>query len=406
MARTVLLIGAFDSKGPEYAFVRDILLDHGLHVLTVNTGVLGTTDLFPVDVEAAEVAEAAGSSLPDLRTSGDRGEAMIVMARGAEHLSRAMYAEGQFDAVFGMGGSGGSTMVTAAMRCLSLGVPKVCVCTVASGDTSMYVGASDVVLFPSATDVSGINRISRVTYTRAVGALIGMLQTEVSAANDDKPIVVASMFGNTTQCVDACRQLLETEGFEVLVFHAVGTGGQTMESLIDQGLVDACLDITTTEWADELCGGVFSAGPTRLEAAGRVGIPHLIVPGCVDMVNFNAPDTVPEQYLNDNRLFYHWNPSVTLMRTNVEENQQLGKIFAEKANQATGPVAFLLPLLGVSILGGEGELFFDPQADNALFDAIKNNVHSDVAVYEIEANINDPVFSEKAVEILLEMKRQ
>jgi len=404
MAKTVLLIGALDTKGAEYSFVRDLLCVHDVNVLTVNTGVLGTTDLFPVDIEATEVAEQAGANLRDLRESGDRGQAMAAMARGAEATATKLYADGQIDAVFGMGGSGGSTMVTAAMRCLPLGVPKVCVCTVASGDTSGYVGASDVVLFPSATDVSGVNRISRVTYTRAVGALLGMLQTEVPNSQDDRPIVVASMFGNTTACVDQCRGLLDSRGFEVLVFHAVGTGGQTMESLIDQGLVDACLDITTTEWADELCGGVFSAGPNRLEAAGRAGIPHLIVPGCVDMVNFNAPEAVPQQFIDDERLFYHWNPSVTLMRTNIEENRQLGRIFAEKANQARGPVAFLLPLGGVSILDGDGELFCDRQADQALFDAIKSNVNDHVQIFELDANINDPAFANRAVELLLEMK--
>ena len=406
MAKKVLLIGAFDSKGPEYAFVRDVVLANGLEVITVNTGVLGTTSLFPVDVEATEVAEAAGISLEQIRETGDRGQAMVAMAQGAEAMAGKMYADGRFDAIFGMGGSGGSTMVTAAMRCLPLGVPKVCVCTVASGDTSNYVGTSDIILFPSATDVSGVNRISRVTYTRAIGAVIGMLQTEVSPAIDDRPIVAASMFGNTTACVDACRDLLEAAGYEVLVFHAVGTGGQTMESLIDQGLVDACLDITTTEWADELCGGVFSAGTARLEAAGRVGIPHLIVPGCVDMVNFNAPDTVPQQFLDDGRLFYHWNTSVTLMRTNLEENRQLGQIFAEKANQAIGPIAFLLPLGGVSILDGDGEVFCDREADQALFTSIKRNVNPEIPVFEIEANINDPAFSQRAVEILLEMKRR
>ncbi len=404
MAKTVLLIGALDTKGAEYSFVRYLLCAHDVNVLTVNTGVLGTTDLFPVDIEAAEVAEQAGANLQNLRETGDRGQAMAAMARGAEATATKLYADGQIDAVFGMGGSGGSTMVTAAMRCLPLGVPKVCVCTVASGDTSGYVGASDIVLFPSATDVSGVNRISRVTYTRAVGALLGMLQTEVPKSQDDRPIVVASMFGNTTACVDQCRGLLDSRGFEVLVFHAVGTGGQTMESLIDQGLVDACLDITTTEWADELCGGVFSAGPKRLEAAGRAGIPHLIVPGCVDMVNFNAPETVPQQFIDDDRLFYHWNPSVTLMRTNIEENRQLGRIFAEKANQARGPVAFLLPLDGVSILDGDGEVFCDRQADQALFDAIRNNVNDHVQIFELDANINDPAFADRAVELLLEMK--
>ena len=406
MSKTVLLIGAFDSKGPEYAFVRDLLIENQLQVLTVNTGVLGTTSLFPVDIEAAQVAAAVEESIQELRDAGDRGQAMQVMAEGAAAISQSLYAEGRIDAVFGMGGSGGSTMVTAAMRCLPLGVPKVCVCTVASGDTSTYVGASDIVLYPSATDVSGINRISRVTYTRAVGALIGMLATDVPVVNDDRPIVVASMFGNTTECVDSCRRILDEEGYEVLVFHAVGTGGQTMESLIQQGLVDACLDITTTEWADELCGGVFSAGPNRLAAAGQAGIPHLIVPGCVDMVNFNAPDTVPPKYRKANRLFYHWNPAVTLMRTNVEENRQLGEIFAEKANQAMGPVAFLFPLKGVSILDGEGELFCDREADQALFDAIREHLNDDIPVYEIDVNINEEAFAVKAVELLLDLWRQ
>lgn len=406
MKSTILILGAFDSKGPDYAFVREIVLAHGFDVFTMNTGVLGTTDLFPVDIEASQVAEAAGVSLEELRENSDRGLAMTSMAQGAQTLSAQLFAAGRFDAVFGMGGSGGSTMITAAMRCLPLGVPKVCVCTVASGDTSTYIGATDVVLFPSVTDVSGVNSISRVTYTRAVGALLGMLQTEVQKPADERPIIAASMFGNTTTCVDACRGLLQEQGFEVLVFHAVGTGGQTMESLIDQGLVDACLDITTTEWADELCGGVFSAGPTRLEAAGRAGIPHLIVPGCVDMVNFNAPDTIPQQFRNAERLFYHWNPSVTLMRTNVEENRQLGKVFAEKANQAAGPVTFLLPLNGVSILDGDGECFCDRDADQALFDAIKENVNADISVHEMDANINDPAFSTRAVELLLEMKRR
>ena len=406
MKQTVLLVGAFDSKGLEYSFVRKLLQANQLHVLTVNTGVLGTTDLFPVDIEAAEVAEAAGSTLEQLREAGDRGEAMKTMAAGVAVISKNLFSEDRVDAVFGMGGSGGSTMVTAAMRCLPLGIPKVCVCTVASGDTSIYVGASDIVLYPSATDVAGVNRISRVTYTRAIGCLLGMLQTKVTQAEHERPIVVASMFGNTTACVDACRQQLDDQGYEVLVFHAVGTGGQTMESLIEQGLVDACLDITTTEWADELCGGVFSAGTARLEAAGKAGIPHLIVPGCVDMVNFNAPDSIPQKYQNAGRQFYHWNPSVTLMRTNLQENRQLGEIFAAKANQAKGPIAFLLPLKGISILDGDGELFCDREADQALFQAIRENVREGIPVHELDANINDPEFATRAVELLLEMRTE
>jgi len=292
--------------------------------------------------------------------------------------------------------------VTAAMRALPIGVPKVCVSTVASGDTSAFVGAKDVVLFPSITDVAGVNRISQVIFSRAAGAIVGMVNAEVPTATDERPIIVASMFGNTTECVDACRAALDAQGYEVLVFHATGTGGRTMESLIDEGLVDAVLDITTTEWADEVCGGTLSAGPERLSAPGRAGLPHLIVPGCVDMANFGPLDTVPEKFRSGRNL-YEWNPAITLMRTTAEENAQLGKIFAEKANAASGPVAFLLPLRGVSILDGDGERFCDRQADAALFDALKTNLKSDIRVEEIDVNINDKEFSDRAVELMLEL---
>jgi uncharacterized protein (UPF0261 family) len=214
------------------------------------------------------------------------------------------------------------------------------------------------------------------------------------------------MFGNTTECVNACVEQLSDKGYEVLVFHATGTGGRTMESLVDEGLVDAVLDITTTEWADEICDGVFSAGPDRLSAAGRAGVPQLIVPGCVDMANFGGMDTVPQRFKDGDRTFYEWNPAVTLMRTNAEENAQLGKIFAEKANQASGPVAFLIPLQGVSILDGDGELFCDRAADQAMFDALKANLDDGIPVHEIDHNINDPEFSAKATELMLDLIAQ
>jgi uncharacterized protein (UPF0261 family) len=230
-----------------------------------------------------------------------------------------------------------------------------------------------------------------------------MVHAEPPAVADDRPIIAASMFGNTTACVDACRAALTEAGFEVLVFHATGTGGRMMESLIDEGLVDACLDITTTEWADEVCGGVLSAGADRLSAAGRRGIPHLIVPGCVDMANFSSMATVPQHYKDAGRVFYEWAPTVTLMRTNVEENRRMGKVFADKANAATGPVAILLPLRGVSILDGDGERFCDRAADRAMFDAIRENLRADIEVAEVDANINDKVFSDKAVEMILKL---
>ena len=402
MAATVLLVGAFDTKGPEYAFLRERILADGIDVLTLNTGVLGSTELFPVDIEAALVATEGGSELSLIREKKDRGEAMRVMADGVARLLPKLHAAGKMDGVIGMGGSGGSSVVTTGMRALPIGVPKVCISTVASGQTSAFVGAKDVVLFPSITDVAGVNRISQVIFTRAAGAICGMVRAKLPEAVDERPIIVASMFGNTTECVDDCRTALDQEGYEVLVFHATGTGGQTMEALVDEGLVDAVLDITTTEWADEICGGTLSAGPDRLSAPGRQGLPHLIVPGCVDMANFGPLETVPEKYKTGRNL-YEWNPAITLMRTTVEENAKMGKIFAEKANAATGPVAFLLPLQGVSILDGEGERFCDRQADAALFDALKKNLNPSIDVEEIDANINDKAFSARAVQRLLEL---
>ncbi len=369
----------------------------------MNTGVLGTTDLFPVDIEAAEVAEASAADLQSLRSAQDRAEAMKAMSSGAPKVLRRLFDKGQFDGVIGMGGSGGSSVITAAMQALPVGVPKVCVSTVASGDTSPYVGLKDVTLIPSIVDVAGVNRVSSIIYARAAGAICGMVEEEIEAEVQARPTIAASMFGNTTQCVDACAQALGEGGYEVLVFHATGAGGRTMEALVDEGLVDAVLDITTTEWADEICEGVFSAGTDRLSAPGRRGLPHLIVPGCVDMANYNGPEGVPERYRDAGRQFYDWNPAVTLMRTNVEENQRLGEIFARKANESSGPVAFLLPLKGVSILDGDGEQFCDREADAAMFAALKDRLRKGIPVYEIDANINDPAFSVRAVELMLEL---
>ncbi len=402
MSKTVCILGAFDTKGLEYAFLREQILSQGADIVTINTGVMGSTDLFPIDIEADEVAAAGGGDLAAIREKKDRGEAMRAMAEGAAALLEKLYAEGRFDGVIGMGGSGGSSVITAAMRALPVGVPKLCVSTVASGETSAFVGAKDVVLFPSITDVAGVNRISQVIFSRAAGAIMGMVSAPMPTEIDDRPIIVASMFGNTTECVDACRAALDAEGYEVLVFHATGTGGRTMESLIDEGLVDAVLDITTPEWADEVCGGTLSAGPDRLSAPGRAGLPHLIAPGCIDMANFGIIDSVPEKF-RTGRTLYEWNPAITLMRTTAEENAQMGKIFAEKANAASGPVAFLLPLRGVSILDGDGERFCDRQADQAFFDALKANLDSGIPVEEIDANINDAEFSNRAVAMMLEL---
>ena len=404
--KKICLIGTFDTKGPEYAFVREKILARGQQVLTVNTGVMGSTDLFPVDVEADKVAEAGGGNLDQLREKKDRGDAMKIMCAGAPAIVKSLYDEGEIDGILGMGGTGGTTVVTSAMRVLPVGTPKVCVSTAASGDVAVYVGTKDVTMIPSIVDVAGINRVSRIIFSQAAGAICGMVEADVSEGNDDKPVITASMFGNTTECVNACMEELSAKGYEVLVFHATGTGGKAMESLVKEGLVDAVLDITTTEWADTVCGGVFDAGPERLDAPGQMGLPHLIVPGCVDMANFGGMDTVPDKYKKTNRTFYEWNPSVTLMRTNAEENKKMGQVFAEKANAATGPVAFLIPLKGVSILDGDGERFCDREADRVMFDTLKANLNEGIPVVEVDNNINDPEFSAKAVEMMLGLIKQ
>jgi len=403
MPKTICILGAFDTKGEDHAFLRQEILRRGQHAVTLNIGILGSTNLFPIDYDSEDIARAGEIDLADLRSRKDKAAAMKAFDTAVPKFVQRLFREEKFDGIIGMGGSGGSAIIASAMRGLPVGIPKVLVSTVASGDVSFYVRGKDIVMMPSIVDVAGVNRVSRLVYSRAAGAICGMVETEVPAAAEDRPIITASMFGNTTDCVNACAKALDEKGFEVLVFHATGAGGRAMETLVADGLVEGVLDITTTEWADELCGGVFSAGQDRLDAPGQRGLPHLIVPGCVDMVNFGAPATVPTKYREAKRLFYEWNPSVTLMRTNVDENQRMGEIFARKANAAQGPVAFLVPLRGVSMLDGDGQPFCDRAADQAIFHAIREHLKPGIPVVESDHNINDPEFAAKAVEMMLEL---
>lgn len=401
MSKTILLIGAFDVKAEEYDFVRGLIEGQGCGVMAMNVGVMGGTSLFPIDVDAAEVARAGGGDLQKLRDAGDRGAALKVMSQGAAVVAQRLYQDGAFAGVLAMGGSGGTGVATAAMRALPIGVPKVMVSTLAASDISPFVGFKDVVMIPAIVDVAGVNRISEKIFKEAVGAVCGMVRMDFRPSLEQRPIIAASMFGNTTPCVDRCRKTLTERGYEVLVFHSTGSGGRMMESLVADGHVAAVLDITTTEWADEICDGILSAGDARLDAPGQAGIAHLIVPGCVDMANFGGKHTIPDRHKD--RQFYEWSPTVTLMRTNVEENEQMGRIFARKANAAKGPVAFLLPLRGVSMLDKPGELFWSPDADRAVFDAIRKNVKPGIEVVELDCNINDDAFADKAVEMLMDL---
>jgi len=398
MPKTVALLGAFDTKGTEYAFVRDCIHARGHNTLLIDIGVLGQPQLTP-DVTSSEVAQAAGFDLQDLVEAQDRGEAMAAMKQGVEALIPQLHAQGRFDAIMALGGGGGTSIACAAMRKLPLGVPKVMVSTVAGTDVSGYVGVKDIVMIPSIVDVVGINRISRDIFAKAAGAVRGMVETDVPPG-DDRPLIVASMFGNTTQCIEDAKAKLEQAGYEVLVFHATGTGGRTMESLIESGQIAGVLDVTTTEWADELIGGVLAAGPTRLEAAARHGIPAIVTPACLDMVNFWAPETIPDKFAD--RRFYQHNPNITLMRTTPDECRQLGEILAGKLNGSSGPLTVLLPLQGLSVIDSPDGPFWWPEANQTLFDTLKKNLRPDIPVLEIDANVNDKAFSEKCATVLLE----
>jgi uncharacterized protein (UPF0261 family) len=394
---TIAVLGTLDTKGDEHSYVAELIRDRGHHTVLIDVG----TELpprIPPNISREEVAYVAGIDLRGLTERHDRGECVAAMGQGAAAILRKLHAEKRIDGVISLGGGGGTSICTEGMRALPLGFPKLMVSTLASGNTAQYVGVKDIVMMPAIVDVAGLNRISRLILARAAGAICGMVETNVPAA-DDKPIVVASMFGNTTKCVQAAKEIVERSGFEVLVFHATGTGGRAMESLIESGMVAGVLDITTTEWADELVGGILGAGPTRLEAAAKAGVPTIITPGCLDMVNFGPRSSVPPQF--SNRTFYQHNPQVTLMRTTPEECSELGRILAEKANQYRGSVTVLLPKKAISVISAPGQPFHSPESDAALFDSIKKHLDPKIPLREIDAEINDPEFATACAHALL-----
>jgi uncharacterized protein (UPF0261 family) len=397
--KTIAVLGTLDSKGAEHAFVAELIRARGHNTLLIDVGT-GSEPTVTPDIDRFAVAAAGDFDLAALIERQDRGECVTAMSEAAPKLVAQLAADGKIHGIISLGGGGGTALGSGAMRGLSVGFPKAMVSTLASGNTAHYVGSTDIAMFPSIVDVAGLNRISKTIFTRAAGAICGMVESEISESADERPLIAASMFGNTTDCVDQARAILEEAGYEVLVFHATGTGGKTMETLIADGLISGVLDITTTEWADELVGGTLSAGPTRLDAAGEAGIPAIVTPGCLDMANFGGRETVPEQY--EGRNFYIHNPQVTLMRTTPEECAELGKILAEKVNAYTAPVTVLLPTKAISIISAEGQPFYDAEADAALFAAIKENLNDSIPLIEVDAEINDPAFSKACAEALLQ----
>jgi uncharacterized protein (UPF0261 family) len=400
---TVVLLGTLDTKGNEYAFLRDRLRSYGVEVVIVDVGVLGEPPFEP-EFTRADVTAAAGADLRALADAGDRGAAVAAMARGAEAVVRRLHEEGRLDAILALGGSGGTAVATQAMRALPVGTPKLMVSTMASGDTRPYVGAVDVTMMYSVVDLAGINAISERILANAAAAAAGMAKVEIPEREGGKPLVGATMFGVTTPCVEAARGRLEELGYEVLVFHATGTGGQSMEALARGGYLVGVLDITTTELADDLVGGVLSAGPDRLEAAGRAGLPQVVSLGALDMVNFGPIETVPPKF--EGRNLYVHNPTVTLMRTTPDECRELGRRIGRKLSAAAGPVALFVPLRGVSIIATEGGPFHDPEADQALVEGLHETLAEHVELHERDTDVNDREFALAMADRLHELRER
>jgi uncharacterized protein (UPF0261 family) len=388
MSPVIAVLGALDTKGPEFEFLRNEIEYRGCRALMIDVGVLGAP-LFQPDITQEQVAEAGGANLEELRRKHNRAEAMGAMARGAAVIARQLHAEGRIHGLVAMGGSGGTLVGTSAMRALPLGFPKLMVSTSASGDVSAYVGVSDIAMLAPVVDIAGLNNITRAVFANAASAICGMA-CGPSPKHDPRPTVALTMIGNTTPAAEHARSLLEARGYSVVSFHANG-GGRALESLVAAGQVAAVLDLTLTEWANELCGGVRSAGSGRLEAAARAGIPQVVAPGGIDICNFWGPDTVPQRY--QGRQFCAWSPEVTLMRTTPEENTQLGEIVAGKLNAATGPVSVHIPHGGFSQLGAEGGPFWWPAADAAFMAALRAHLRRDIAIVERPSNINDADFA-------------
>lgn len=402
----VLLVATLDTKGTEAKYVRDQLRAAGVAVSVLDAGSIGPPPFEP-EIPREAVFIAAGSTLEAVRKAADRGAAVALAAQGAAKIAADLHRAGKLRGVLGLGGSAGTTIATAAMRALPVGVPKLMVSTLASGQVQPFVGTRDILMLYSVVDIAGINRISRLVLDNAAAAMAGMVKNQGSGVrsqeSSNKPVVAATMFGVTTPCVEASRSILEAAGCEVLVFHATGSGGRTMEDLIRDGHIAGVLDITTTELADELAGGILTAGPNRLTAAAIAGVPQVVSVGALDMVNFGPPETVPEKYRG--RRFHQHNPNVTLMRTTPEEMDRLGLEIAQKVCAARGPTSLLLPLRGVSAIDAEGQSFWWPEADAALFQSLRNWISPDVDLVELDLHINDPAFAEAATKKLLALMK-
>jgi len=399
----VLIVGALDTKGEEFKFLKDEFQERGIETLLMDSGVLGSP-LFKADISRQEVAKEGGSNLDDLVALKDRGKSMAVMAKGVEVISKRLYDKGIISGVIGMGGTAGTLLASSAMKAIPIGVPKLIISTVASGDTSFYVGQKDIAMMYSVSDFLGLNSISKAIISNSAAAMSGMVRNrEIIKDTEENTLILSTMMGVTTLCVSNARDRLKEKGYDLVAFHAIGSGGKAMESLIEEdqhNLVRGILDITTTEVMNSLVGGMCSAGPERLEVAGKIGIPQVVTCGAIDFVNF-FPDSIPEKYKH--RRFYLHNPSTILMRTDSEENAKAGQLIAKKLNNSKGPVAFFIPLKGFSEIDAAGKDFYDPEINNAFIHSLEDNLASNIKIIKCDNHINDSEFAIKMSDYLFEM---
>jgi uncharacterized protein (UPF0261 family) len=415
MSKSVLLIGTLDTKGKEYDYIRKRLEAIGIKTLVMDVSCRRCESGISAEVSCEEVACASGTDFTSISRM-ERLPANRMMTQGAVKTAEELFQKGRFQAIMALGGSNGTAIACAVMQRFPVGMPKLMVSTMASGDVRGYVGCKDILMFNAVADIS-LNRITTKIFSNAIQAMAGMLQERKDEEESRKIQVAVTVFGVVQPCVEYAKEFLEERGYEVVVFHTSGTGGMALEELVRQREIDAVLDISTTELADEVVGGVLTAGPCRLEAAGAMGIPQVIAPGAVDLVNFRTPETVPEKWRG--RTFYRHTPHITLMRTNIEESTALGVLFARKINQARGPSLVLIPQGGYSAYDGpngpkaadlEGgsapRPWFWPEADDAFRKALKENLDLARAGYrELPVHINDPVFAEAAARELDSMIR-
>jgi uncharacterized protein (UPF0261 family) len=398
--KTIVLLGRLDSKGKEYAYVRSQILRGGFDVIAVDAGTRGAPQFEP-DISREEVARAAGMKIQDVVDPTDENEEIRVMMEGASKIVQRLRDSGKLDGIMCLGGSRGTAIGTAAMRALPFGIPKVMVSTIASGDMRPYVGTKDITLIHSVTDIVGLNRMTRRLLAYAAGAIMGSVATDPGLEASDRRLIAMSSMGGINRAVFSAQKMLEDQGFEVVAFHTVGTGGQALEEAVEQGLIDGVLDLVTHELTDHLYGGYCDAGPARLEAAGKKGIPQVIAPGCLDFIVFSPPEKIPENFRE--RKVYRHTPEVAVVRTNKDEMASIGKVMAEKLNRALGPLVVAVPNQGFSPADRRGKALYDPEADKAFVEGLRQSLKPSVRIVEVDAHINDELFAKQAVGLLCEL---